>query len=333
MEEKAPLPITSTYTGVIPKTVQTGHPINPQTLGQQKKAYQTAATSYSGRFFSGQLLNDEIVSTYLRLLERRNARDCSLPNVLALDSYFSSVLRRSGYERARGHHRDQDLLAYEMILFPVHEELADVGHWWLLVVEPKKATISAYDFLKGRNHRTAMDLLHDYVKKEKMRARTEARYWRLYGARTCPSQDNLLDCGGFLCEIAGAKCGGRETKELQLHTGDRWQTTGGLDYRDREQLSDYLDSQPDRIGALQEEVDSVNPPEGSMEIDRGMSPKPTLLKLGRVSPMNDDDVLSLSPGRRRRHSFSKSLFEVRDPIWGSAVSRSFDVAAAASADD
>ncbi|KAG8255726.1 hypothetical protein J6590_085794 [Homalodisca vitripennis] len=69
-----------------------------------------------------------LVSVYLRLLERRNARDYSLPNanVYALDSYFSSVLR-SGHERA-GHYRDQDLLAYDTILVPVHEELVAVGH-------------------------------------------------------------------------------------------------------------------------------------------------------------------------------------------------------------
>ncbi|KAG8285663.1 hypothetical protein J6590_075942 [Homalodisca vitripennis] len=74
--------------------------------------------SDSERLFHGQLLNGEIISAYLRFLERRNARDCSLPNVLALDSYFFSVLRRSGHERARGHHHDQDLLAYEIIPSP-----------------------------------------------------------------------------------------------------------------------------------------------------------------------------------------------------------------------
>ncbi|XP_046687137.1 sentrin-specific protease 1-like [Homalodisca vitripennis] len=123
----------------------------------------------SERLFPGQLLNGEVISAYLRLLERWNAMDHNLPNVLALDSYFFTVLKRSGHERARGHHRDQDLWDYEKILV-VHEELADVGHWWLLVVEPRKETISAYDSLKGRNHKPAMDLLREYLKKEEMRA-------------------------------------------------------------------------------------------------------------------------------------------------------------------
>ncbi|XP_046685194.1 sentrin-specific protease 1-like [Homalodisca vitripennis] len=170
----------------------------------------------SERLFPGQLLNGEVISAYLRLLERRNAMDHNLPNVLALDSYFFTVLKRSGHERARGHHRDQDLWDYEKILVPVHEELADVGHWWLLVVEPRKETISAYDSLKGRNHKPAMDLLREYLKKEEMRAKTEARSWCLYGERSCPSQDNLVDCGVFLCAIAGAICGGREAKELRV---------------------------------------------------------------------------------------------------------------------
>ncbi|XP_046674692.1 sentrin-specific protease 1-like [Homalodisca vitripennis] len=170
----------------------------------------------SERLFPGQLLNGEVISAYLRLLERRNAMDYNLPNVLALDSYFFTVLKRSGHERARDHHRDQDLLDYEIILVPVHEELVDVGHWWFLVVEPRKATISAYDSLKGRNHTPAMDLLRDYVKKEEIRAKTEARSWCLYGERSCPAQDNLVDCGVFLCAIDGAICGGQEAKELQV---------------------------------------------------------------------------------------------------------------------
>ncbi|KAG8329572.1 SUMO1 sentrin specific peptidase 1 [Homalodisca vitripennis] len=170
----------------------------------------------SERLFPGQLLNGEVISAYLRLLERRNAMDHNLPNVLALDSYFFTVLKRSGHERARGHQRDLDLWNYEKILLPVHEKLADVGHWWLLVVEPRKETISAYDSLKGRNHKPAMDLLREYLKKEEMRAKTEARSWCLYGERSCPSQDNLVDCGVFLCAIAGAICGGREAKELRV---------------------------------------------------------------------------------------------------------------------
>ncbi|KAG8277801.1 hypothetical protein J6590_035032 [Homalodisca vitripennis] len=120
--------------------------------------------------------------------------DCNLPNVVALDSNFFSVVKRSGHEQARGHHRDQDFRA------------KDGNH----------------DSLKGRNHKPAMDLLRDYEKKEEIRAKTEVRSWCLYGGRTCPSQDNLMDCGVFLCAIAGAICGGREAKELQVDGREFW---------------------------------------------------------------------------------------------------------------
>ncbi|KAG8246620.1 SUMO1 sentrin specific peptidase 1 [Homalodisca vitripennis] len=307
----------------------------------------------SERIFPGQLLNGEVISAYLRLLERRNAMDHNLPNVLALDSYFFTVLKRSGHERARGHHRDQDLLDYEIILVPVHEELADVGHWWLLVVEPRKATISAYDSLKGRNHKPAMDLLRDYVKKEEIRAKTEARSWCLYGERSCPSQDNLVDCGVFLCAIAGAICGGREAKELHVD-GREFRRQMAKELREDsitenkssqpelfpgeepdwsfEDLAEELDQltdptkwslilpaeeeTPEEIGVLQEEVDAINPPEGAagtssghMEVDRCMSPKPTLLELARLSPMDEGDVLSLSPG----WSMGSSIEVIPDP--------------------
>ncbi|KAG8300033.1 SUMO1 sentrin specific peptidase 1 [Homalodisca vitripennis] len=308
--------------------------------------------SDSERLFSGKLLNGEIISAYLLLLERRNARDCNLPNVLALDIiYFFSVLKRSGHERARGHHRDQELLAYEIILVPVHEELADFGHWWLLVLEPKKATISAYDSLKGINHKPAMDLLRDYVKKEEIRAQTEARSWCLYGGRTCPSQGNLVYCRVFLCAIAGAICGAREAKELQVHGRELWRQMArelrvdsvteikssqlelfpgeepdwSLDDlpEELERLTDPTkwslrlpsgEETPEGIGALQEKVDSVNPPEGAagtssgdMEIDT--SPKPTLPEIARVSPMDEGDIFSLSPG----WSMGSSIEIIPDP--------------------
>ncbi|KAG8255727.1 hypothetical protein J6590_085795 [Homalodisca vitripennis] len=61
-----------------------------------------------------------------------------------------------------------------------------------------------------------------------------------------------------------------------------------------EQLTDPIvvavEETPEWIGALQEEVDSINPPEGAagtssvaMEPDRGASPKPTLLDLASVT--------------------------------------------------
>ncbi|KAG8295786.1 hypothetical protein J6590_072788 [Homalodisca vitripennis] len=57
----------------------------------------------------------------------------------------------------------------------------------------------------------------------------------------------------------------------------------------------------EEIGVLQEELDAINPPEGAagtssghMEVDRCMSPKPTLLELARLSPMDEGDVLSFS---------------------------------------
>ncbi|KAG8312823.1 SUMO1 sentrin specific peptidase 1 [Homalodisca vitripennis] len=260
----------------------------------------------SERLFPGQLLNGEVISAYLRLLERRNAMDHNLPNVLALDSYFFTVLKRSGHERARGHHRDQDLWDYEKILVPVHEEMADVGHWWLLVVEPRKETISAYDSLKGRNHKPAMDLLREYLKKEEMRAKTEARSWCLYGERSCPSQDNLVDCGVFLCAIAGAICGGREAKELrvdgrefrrqmakelredsvtenkssqpELFPGEEPDWSFEDLAKELDQLTDPTkwslilpaeDETPEEIGVLQEEVDAINPPEGAAGTSSG----------------------------------------------------------------
>ncbi|KAG8266416.1 hypothetical protein J6590_073227, partial [Homalodisca vitripennis] len=73
---------------------------------------------------------------------------------------------------------------------------------------------------------------------------------------------------------------------------------------------------PEEIGVLQEEVDAINPPEGGagtssghMEVDRCMSPKPTLLELARLSPMDEGDVLSLSPG----WSMGSSIEVIPDP--------------------
>ncbi|KAG8324082.1 hypothetical protein J6590_100755 [Homalodisca vitripennis] len=193
-----------------------------------------------------------------------------------------------------------------------------------------------------------MDLLHDYVKKEEIRANTKARGWCLYGVRTCPSQDNLVDlrsfslrdCRSHLRGTGGKRTSSRwprilatelredsvtEIKSSQLELFPEEEPDWSFDdlAEELEQLTDPTkwslrlpagEETPEWIGALQEEVDSVNPPEGAagtssgdMEIDRGMSPKPILL--ARVSPMDEGDVLSLSPG----WSMGSSIEIIPDP--------------------
>ncbi|KAG8267566.1 SUMO1 sentrin specific peptidase 1 [Homalodisca vitripennis] len=308
----------------------------------------------SERLFPGQLLNGEVILAYLRLLERQNAMDHNLPNVLALDSYFFTVLKRSGHERARGHHRDQDLWGGIM-----RKSSAPYMR------KPRKETISAYDSLKGRNHKPAMDLLREYLKKEEMRAKTEPRSWCLYGERSCPSQDNLVDCGVFLCAITGAICGGREAKELrvdgrefrrqmakelredsvtenkssqpELFPGEEPDWSFEDLAKELDQLTDPTkwslilpaeDETPEEIGVLQEEVDAINPSEGAagtssghMEIDKCMSPKPTLLELARlmgssievIPDPEEEDFLRVAPSVKSQPEETATQERMGDP--------------------
>ncbi|KAG8265727.1 hypothetical protein J6590_088142 [Homalodisca vitripennis] len=151
-----------------------------------------------------------------------------------------------------------------------------------------------------------MDLLREYLKKEEMRAKTEAR--RI--ASRWPREDSVTE---------------NKSSQPELFPGEEPDWSFEDLAKELDQLTDPTkwslilpaeDETPEEIGVLQEEVDAINPPEGAagtssghMEVDKCMSPKPTLLELARLSPMDKGDVLSLSPG----WSMGNSIEVIPDP--------------------
>ncbi|KAG8316842.1 hypothetical protein J6590_040097 [Homalodisca vitripennis] len=95
------------------------------------------------------------------------------------------------------------------------EELEDLGYWWLLVMEPKRTTIRAYNSPKMRDHKVTMELLLKYVKREEMRVKRKPRF----GTSTVAGRIfTMTPCGlrGFPLRDRRSHCGGRDIKKLHM---------------------------------------------------------------------------------------------------------------------
>lgn len=152
---------------------------------------------------TGRMLNGDTISAYMNLIERRSELFPDFPKVWTTDTFFFTSFLRRGYAGIRRALLNVDPLTVDLILMPIHEpNCGSSGHWYLAVVDHKNSVISIYDSIKNRNHRSVlykikefMDLLHtkDANKEGDMKT------WNLWGERSCPSQNNGIDCGVYLC--------------------------------------------------------------------------------------------------------------------------------------
>lgn len=135
-------------------------------------------------------LNDKIINTYFSLLEKHNSA------VFAFSTYFYNLLVRDGYEKVAKWTKKTNIFDYKYILIPVHLP----AHWVFVLVDIKNRGIEYYDSLGGYNQDIIRNIT-SYLIKEQERKLNYSKLYFTYKHKT-PLQENLYDCGVFVCMFA-----------------------------------------------------------------------------------------------------------------------------------
>jgi hypothetical protein len=146
-----------------------------------------------------QMVNDQAISAYLRLLERRSILLPEQFRIWAYDTFFYVAFKQGGFERVKRWNRGQNLFEKDIVLFPIH--ILEEAHWALVVAWPKRKVIHALDSL-GRDRSGLVKDIISYFHSlaEAMSLTFNKAEWLLIGLTAATRQpEKSLDCGAFVC--------------------------------------------------------------------------------------------------------------------------------------
>ena len=146
-------------------------------------------------------LNDKIIDEYLTLIQMRNSKDHTLPEIATFTVFLYHKLERLGLEEG---YRDtetwikEDIREKDMVFFPIHKD----HHSSLVVIEMKTKTIHYLDSISGsRRISAAPRTMKKYMEKY-YKTKGEVTTFKINIRENIPCQTNGVDCGVFLCQYA-----------------------------------------------------------------------------------------------------------------------------------
>lgn len=122
--------------------------------------------------------------------------------VYAFNTFFYLALTEKGYSHISRWTKKVDIFSKDKLFIPIH--LEEDNHWCLIYVNFNDRSIKYYDSLGGRNFMCLKIILKYLILefKDKKEDEFNANGWLLMNVSKCPKQDNLWDCGVFVCMFA-----------------------------------------------------------------------------------------------------------------------------------
>lgn len=150
-------------------------------------------------------LNDNVINSYMELINTRCKNDAAFPKVYAFNTYLAEKLMDDNYEyrnvRRWSSRAKIDLFSVKKIFIPIN----CAKHWTLIVIHNDEKKIELYDSLRG--NKLDVELLYhvkDYLLNEHIDKKgipMDEEEWR-FEISTGPYQENGVDCGAFICAYA-----------------------------------------------------------------------------------------------------------------------------------
>lgn len=151
------------------------------------------------RLLLGKWLNDEVINSYLSLLETRSVSDPRFPRIKVLDSFFWNSFCKRGFNGVKGPFKNFDATKCELILFPVNTTHPS-AHWSLGVIDLKFKNIMWFDSIHI-DRSNELEKLATFI--AALLNLTSTENYQKFNVEV-PMQLNSVDCGAFLCAYAEA---------------------------------------------------------------------------------------------------------------------------------
>jgi hypothetical protein len=160
----------------------------------------------------GQWLNDELINCYMILINEECAKNPQYPRVHCFNTFFYVMLLNNGkgynYQRVAKWTKSFDIFALDFIIAPIH---VGGNHWCLAVINVKDKQFEYYDSMGGDGASCIMNLKFYIADEHKNKKGTEIDLsdWKTFTPRhSIPQQNNVHDCGVFMCQFAESICSG-----------------------------------------------------------------------------------------------------------------------------
>lgn len=145
-------------------------------------------------------LNNNIINFYMSLIVKRSERE-QLPKVYFMNTFFYPKLKKDGYNSIKRWTKMVDIFVYDLVIVPIFLS----AHWSLAIINFQDKSIRLYDSMSLTSNKKCLDLLKEYLNKESLDKKQkpyDASDWKLESVKNIPQQQNLNDCGVFVCTFA-----------------------------------------------------------------------------------------------------------------------------------
>ena len=142
-------------------------------------------------------LNDNVINSYLDLIQQRSQDNSNLPRTHCFNTYFYTKLASKGYGSVRRWTKKVDIFQKDVLIVPCH---VSKSHWTLTVVDLNNRKIIYYDSLGAEDH-GILNLIASYLQQESLDKRgikLDISEWEIFSrGKSSPQQNNSYDCGVF----------------------------------------------------------------------------------------------------------------------------------------
>lgn len=154
-----------------------------------------------------QWLNDELINCYMSIINDESKKpENGYPKVHCFNTFFYVMLLNNGrgysYQRVAKWTRTFDIFALDFLIMPIH---MNNNHWCLAAINFKEKRVEYYDSMGGKNT-SCVNNLKSYLQdehKSKKGSEIDLSEWTTYTpGNSIPQQDNIYDCGVFMCQFA-----------------------------------------------------------------------------------------------------------------------------------
>lgn len=163
-------------------------------------------------------LNDQVINMYMEMLNKRSRQNPDLPKIYASNTYLMENFERYNYDYDKVKHWTTKagikLYKLDKFFIPINEG----KHWTLMIIHNDEKIIEWYDSLPNRVEKKQPEgekfkffrwaqsyLLDEYIKENN--EPMDETGWR-FEKTTEPHQQNLIDCGVFVCTYADLTASG-----------------------------------------------------------------------------------------------------------------------------